>query len=159
MDNKGKQLQQLTSDSADNRRPSWHPSGRKILFESNRNGAQELFTINIKNRKEKKVAAPLKMGEWMFASFSPNGKHIAASVQISENNSHIILLNKRGKFIQKLVENDLRNYYPKWSSDDKEIVYFSRKDTDNKDDEIYRLNIETGALHKPSLTAMEQLMP
>ena len=43
-----------------------------------------------------------------------------------------------------LTNKNLRSYYPRWSNDGKEMVYFSRKETENQDDEIYSLNIETG---------------
>ena len=53
-------------------------------------------------------------------------------------------MNKKGKIIKPLTQGDKRTYYPKWSKNGKEIVYFSRKATNNKDDEIYRLNLKDG---------------
>ena len=95
------------------------------------------------NRKEKKLETDIQPGELLFVAYSPEGKYIAASLRETDEKSNIVLLDKHGKLIQKLTNNDHRNNYPKWSKDGKEIIYFSRKDTENKDDEIYRLNIET----------------
>ena len=39
-------------------------------------------------------------GEPIFASFAPNGKRIAVSLRKSENKSNIVLLNKKGRFLQ-----------------------------------------------------------
>lgn len=144
MDKNGRNIQQLTINTYDNRRPSWHPNGKEVLFESNRNGVQGLYTIKIKNRKEKKLTGTIKNGELIFAAYSPNGKQIVVSLKETEDKSNIVLLNKKGKLIRWLTKNKKRNLYPKWSNDGKEIVYFSRKDTDNQDDEIYRLNIKSG---------------
>ncbi|WP_205597870.1 TolB family protein [Flagellimonas sp. CMM7] len=144
MDKNGQNMQQLTNTIPDNRRPSWHPNGKKVLFESNRNGKQALFTYDLRSGKIKRLSDKTIDGEFIFASFSPRGNTIAVSLKISEDNSHIVLLNKKGRMIKKLTNNQKRNYYPKWSIDGKEIVYFSRKDTNNGDDEIYRYTLETG---------------
>lgn len=144
MDTMGQQLRQLTSNDTDNRRPSWHPNGKKVLFESNRNGSPELFSINLRNGKEKQLWEKTGDGTLVFASYSPNGRNIAASLKESEDKSNIILLNKNGKQVRYLTDNERRSYYPKWAPNGDEIVFFSRKDTANEDDEIYRINIETG---------------
>ena len=80
----------------------------------------------------------------MFASYDPKGKRIAVSLRESEDLSNILLLNKKGKTDRILVQNGWRNFYPKWSNDGREILYFSRKDTKNEDDEIYRINLNSG---------------
>ncbi|KAA3631719.1 MAG: hypothetical protein DWQ02_15995 [Bacteroidetes bacterium] len=144
MDSKGQNEQKLTTNSADNRRPSWHPNGKKILFESNRSGKFELYTLKVKNREVRKLQTPTENGELIFATYSPNGKNIAVSFRESEDRSNIILLKRTGKLVRWLTTEDRRSFYPKWSNDGKEIVYFSRKETENQDDEIYRLNIKTG---------------
>ena len=144
MDSNGQNLEKLTGDKSDDRRPSWHPNGKKLLFESNSDGINELFTIELNDRKVTKLKNQLNQGEVIFASFSPNGKKIAVSIQESDDKSDIVILKKNGEIHKTLVTNGKRNFYPKWSPNGKEILYFSRKDTRNKDDEIYRIDLETG---------------
>ncbi|MGW9684098.1 hypothetical protein [Flagellimonas sp. 2504JD1-5] len=144
MDNQGGNVQRLTNNPSDDRRPTWHPNGRKLLFESDRNGANRLYTLKIATRKEQNLKKIETSGEPIFAAFSPNGNNIAVSFQEAEQQGSIALLDKRGKMLKKIIHNDYRNFYPKWSKDGKEILFFSRKDTENQDDEIYRLNIRTG---------------
>ncbi len=144
MDWQGKNVERLTINKADDRRPSWHPEGEKILFESNRNGNIELFTIRIKDRKETRLKAKAEDGELIFASYAPDGKRIAVSVTKSEEQSNIVILNKNGRKLKTLIANGKRNFFPNWSNDGKEIVYFSRYETNNEDDEIYRINLHSG---------------
>ncbi|MEO9513445.1 MAG: DPP IV N-terminal domain-containing protein [Flavobacteriaceae bacterium] len=143
MDEDGKNVKQLTSGNFSNRRPTWHPNGKRILFESNRNGKFQLFTLTIKSKKIRKLPFP-KEGEPIFASFAPNGKTIAVSWAESENLGNIILVNKRGNLVRKITDNNKRNFYPQWSNTGKELVFFSRKDTNNQQDEIYTFNLDTG---------------
>lgn len=144
MDANGENQSPLTFGNYDNRRPAWHPKGKKIIFESNQSGKFELFTLKINNKKIKKLTAQPTQGELVFASYAPDGKIIAVSLKESDNKSNIVLLNKKGKLIKWLTNTDKRNFYPKWSPNGKELVYFSRKETDNQDDEIYNLNVQTG---------------
>jgi len=143
MDSNGENQERLTFNESDDRRPTWHPSGEKILFESSRNGKSELHLIDIKSLKVKKISS-FKESIPIFSSFSPDGKIIAVSLKESEDKSNIILLDTLGNLIKELTDNVKRNYYPKWSNDGKEIVYFSRKETNNLDDEIYKINLENG---------------
>lgn len=144
MDRNGQNVKRLTHAPGEDRRPGWHPDGNTILFESKRNGDTELFTLNVKNQRVKRVGGDTSgRGELMFASFSPDGKRIAVSVKETEEKSNIVILSKRGKPLMTVVDNGNRNYYPRWSRDGKELLYFSRKDTGNTDDEIYRVDWQT----------------
>ncbi|WP_165395218.1 PD40 domain-containing protein [Flagellimonas allohymeniacidonis] len=159
MNSQGENVKRLTYNESEDRRPSWHPNGEKVLFESNRNGSNELFTLNLRSGKEKKLKQNTKDGEFVFASYSPNGKRIAVSLRESEQKSKIVLLSKKGKRVKTIIENGKRNFYPRWSKDGKEIVYFSRKDTDNKDDEIYGINLETGVEARLTLWKTHNFCP
>jgi len=143
MDSVGMNQQRLTFNDKDDRRPTWHPSGEIILFESSRSGKSELYIKDLKSLKVKKISNFVK-GEPIFGCFSPDGKIIAVSLKESDDISNIVLVDTTGKIIKELTSEDKRSYFPKWSKDGKKIVYFSRKETNNKDDEIYILNIENG---------------
>lgn len=144
MDANGENQLRLTHDNSNNRRPSWHPKGKKVLFESDRSGKKELYTIKLKNGKVKKLSNFKDGEEPNFACYSPNGKLIALSIAVSDSKSDIVLMKKNGKIVRRLTNNEFRNHYPRWSNQGNEIVYFSRKETNNQDDEIYKLNVKTG---------------
>ena len=143
MDSDGQDQQRLTFNNGEDRRPSWHPSGSSILFESNRSGKSELYRLELESKKITRLTA-FDNADPTFGSYAPDGNTIATSLKESDQVSNIILLDHRGNMIRRLTDEDKRSYYPKWSHHGSEIVYFSRKETNNQDDEIYRLNISTG---------------
>ncbi len=143
MDADGSDQQQLTRHDSNNRRPSWHPEGEKIVFESDRSGKSELYLLDLISLNENRLSR-IDKGETMFASFSPDGEMIAVSLVESEEKSNIVLMDLKGMIFKYLTSENRRSFYPKWSKNGQEILYFSRKDTENEADEIYRLNLETG---------------
>jgi len=40
-----KRILQLTQGQGDNENPSWAPDGRHIVFQSNRSGSSEIYTV------------------------------------------------------------------------------------------------------------------
>ncbi len=140
MSKDGNNLKRVTYHTADDRRPSWHPNGQSILFESQRNGKFELYSYHIQTGQIMQLTNT-KKGELIFASYSPDGKQIAVSCIVSDTASIILTLNDKGQVADTLVQNSFRNFYPKWSNDGTRLVYFSRQDTDNQDDEIYLMDL------------------
>ncbi|MEM7087143.1 MAG: hypothetical protein AAF489_13230 [Bacteroidota bacterium] len=140
MDADGKNQQRLTNNEADDRRPSWHPNGKKIIFESDRSGTNQLYVLSLRNRKIKPVNIEGLDGEPIFARFSPDGKEIAFSCKKSDDTSNIMIISKNGKKVKSLTSNPFRSHYPNWSPDGKMLLFFSRHETDNEDDEIYKIN-------------------
>ena len=144
MDEAGRQIRMLTESDNDERRPSWHPNGNKILFESDIDGHSYLYTLDLLTNNIEQLNTDLEDGDFIFASYSPDGRSIATSFRKSETKSHIALLDSNGTFKRWLTRNDWRNFYPRWTADGNAIVYFSRKDTKNEDDEIYILDLQNG---------------
>ena len=142
MDANGDHTQRLTTSDFDDRGPSWHPDGSKVIFESNRSGKYELYVLSIRNHKVTKVNVALNDGEASFARYSPDGKLIAFSIKTSEQETDICIATAGGRKIRSLTNYRLRSYYPTWSPDGRTIAFFSRHETGNTDDEIYRIDID-----------------
>jgi TolB protein len=142
MDASGENQTRLTTHASDDRRPSWHPGGRKILFESNRRGTSGLYWINLKNKKLDAISIQYS-GEAMFAQVSPDGKQLAVALSENEEMSNIFILNKNGRIVKQITKGEFRSTFPRWNAEGTEIIYFSRKDTENQDDEIYRYNLQS----------------
>lgn len=142
MDAAGTNQERLTFHDSLDRRPNWHPGGEAILFESSRSGNSELYIKELETGEVTSIFSSPN-GVPIFGSFSPDGQTIALSLRASDSVSNIILVNTDGEIVKALTNHARRSYFPKWSSDGREIVYFSRKETNNQDDEIYKLNLES----------------
>ncbi len=143
MDSQGKNLRRLTKDKADDRRPSWHPNGRKILFESNRDSAYAIYEMRIRSLKVKKMVDAPVGAQLVFASYGPQGQGIGAALKISDEESNIVMYRTKYPQLETLIKNGKRNTYPRFSPNGDEVLYFSRQDTENVDDEIYVFNMKT----------------
>jgi TolB protein len=138
MDIDGKNVINLSQHSANDRNPFWHPKGKKIVFESDREGINQLFEINLGEKKIKKIQLPDLKGTPTFATYSPDGKKIAFSLKQSDNCYNICLTSKNGTKLKMLTQDTVRTLYTTWSPNSKELIYFSRKDTKNSNDELYK---------------------
>ena len=142
MDSDGKNQRSLTTHTSEDRRPSWHPSDKKIVFESNREGKFALYEYTIKTKRTKRIPILGLSGEPMFARYSPNGRFLAFSDRKSDQESNIAICKHNGRGLKHLTNHSFRTFYPNWSPDGDTLVFFSRHETNNKDDEIYKIGVD-----------------
>ena len=143
MDADGSNVKKLSKGKSNNRRARWHPNGKMILFESDRSGKFELYTLHLEHMQVNQLTT-FDAAQPLFGDYAPDGETIAISLKESDDKSNIVIINMKGEIIKRLTNAPYRSYFPRWSKDGKEILYFSRKETDNQDDEIYSLHLETG---------------
>lgn len=138
----GGQLEQITFGSDDERRPSWHPNGNQIVFESNESGEFQLYSLDIKSKEEKLISIPELIGQPIFASYSPDGSLLAFSERMNEDVGKLIVVDIEGKIQMKLMDESYRTFYPQWSPIGKQLLFFSRYETDNQSDEVYTIKLD-----------------
>lgn len=139
----GSNEEQLTSNSFDDRNPSWHPDGTKILFESNRNGHFGLYLLNLNNRSVQPVLLDNFNLEPTTARISPDGRHIAFSADSDPGNAALNLYKTsiQGGVVTQLTNAAYRSFYGAWAPDSEQLVFFSRRDTEGQQDELYIMHI------------------
>ena len=129
----------LFSDTISRRRPSWSPSGQKIIFEvyqsKNKNSLVE-YDLNSQNTQIL-VEGESVSGEILFAHYAPDGRQIAFTLMESPQISNIAILDLATGIWKKVTDLPFRTTYANWSPDAKSLLLFSRKETENRDDEIY----------------------
>ena len=70
----GKLRRRLTRDGTLNEYPSFSPDGKRVVFQSRRDGQFELYVIGLDGRERRLTADP---GDDKWAAWSPDGKWIA----------------------------------------------------------------------------------
>ena len=70
--------------------PSWSPDGKKIVFQSDRDGDEEIYIMNINGSEPKRLtSAP---GRDAHPNFSPDGKTIVFQSNRMKEDAHIVEL-------------------------------------------------------------------
>ena len=140
MDVNGNRQERIITSNSNDRHPTWHPYKNIILFESDRTGINELYTYDLSDRTLKKVPIDLK-GNKMYAQFAPNGTELVFNYKVRDNNYNIYIISANGKRRKRIVDNAFENSYPRYTPRGDAILYFSKKNTKNVNDEVYVYNI------------------
>jgi hypothetical protein len=116
----------LTPDSNQSEyNPSWSPDGTKIVFTSNRDGDEEIYSMDAEGRNITRLTnSPLRD---YGPSWSPDGTKIAFSSQRNgASNAEIYTMNPDGSNPTRLTNNtSADDYSPSWSPDSSKIVFSS----------------------------------
>jgi len=141
---KTKEVKALFQDSIMRRRPSWSPNGKKIVFEQYKGEHQnKLVEYNWASQTSRTLLEVDQIkGEYLFAFYAPGGQEIVFSLMESPQISNIVTLDITSGKWEKITDFAYRTTYANWSSDGETFLLFSRKDTDNQDDELYFFNLK-----------------
>lgn len=144
IDSDGSNEEQLTINSFEDRNPSWHPDGDKILFESNRSGSFRLYMLNLFDRSVKPILLDNFDLEPTTARFSPNGEQVAFSADSDPGTAALNLYRtgSNGGEVNQLTNAAHRSFYGAWSPDSQQLIFFSRRDTEGLQDELYIMDID-----------------
>ena len=134
----------LTKDPADDRYPSWDPSGRRLLFQSDRGGTPNLYVLDLSTRKAQLLADI--DGVERYPVWSPDGSQIVFSMQV-DSISQIVSLDQSGQ-TRIIAPSPFRSVWPRWSPITSDIVFFSRRDSEGVDDDLYLLSVATGTMRR-----------
>ena len=124
----GTRLVQLTDDpnTTRNMHPSMSQDGRRIAFQSHRDGNYDIYVMNSDGSG---VVQLTDNDGWdWFPSLSPDGRRIAF-VSERDDNYDIYVMNSDGGGIMRLTHGG-KNESPSWSPDGSRIAYHSDLDGD-----------------------------
>lgn len=109
--------------------PSWSPAGTRLVFSSNEDGDDELWTINADSSDLFQLTFNDAVD--ITPEFSPDGTQIVfASDMDSPGYSEIYLLDLESSEISRLTDEAGNNYDPTWSPDGSRIVFLSDQGVD-----------------------------
>ena len=110
--------EQITTGALIDQDLSWSLDGEKIIFSSNRNGKNELFTVTIGDRKISAVKQEGIQPRW-----SPQGKKV---VFVDMNNVWTMIPGNEKS--RRYLTISGFNEYPCWSSDSQKLIFSSSGD-------------------------------
>ena len=111
---------QLTDNQAFNANPAFSPNGKKIAFQSPRNGKQDIFTMNANGTHQKRVTRSRKHD--FTPSWSPDGTRIAFASQ-RHGNTDIYVINQDATGLTRLTTSQRHDSSPAWSPDGTKIAF------------------------------------
>jgi Tol biopolymer transport system component len=95
----------------------------KIVFQSDRSGSWQLYTINADGSGLTQVTQMPPTGDDLWTpSFSPNGEQIAFCYD-SGGVSEIYVINSDGSGLKQVTHDGRFNFGPHWSPDGKQLVF------------------------------------
>ena len=106
----------LTGGNAKDSEPTWSPSGRHILFTSDRDGISDLYRMNADGTNVRKIFE--KWAHRTNPAWSPNGRQIA---YFRGDEKSIYIAPIDGANEERLVN----GWHPTWSPDGTEIAFVS----------------------------------
>ena len=126
----------LTFDDAFDSSPAWSPDGRRIAFESERDGNDEIYVMNA----DGSGVARLTVNDAIDGSpaWSPDGQRIAFD-STRDGNPELYVMNADGSGVTRLTFNNARDWSPAWSPDGRRIAFDSNHDGNL---EIYVMNAD-----------------
>ena len=115
----------LWAEGVENAYPRWSKDGRRILFQSNRSGKWQLFTMNADGSEVKQIT--LHDSNSNFPDWSPDNSKIAF-VSDRDGNEEIYIMNADGSGLKRLTNNPARDIHPYFSYDGKWLLFNSSRD-------------------------------
>lgn len=108
--------------------PNWLPNTNRLLFvrfRSDLKDDSDIWTANLKG--EEVIVLNDALGLQYHPNISSDGKKIVYVSGTKPKAHEIWIMDNAGKNRQQLTQNACYNMYPRWSADDKDIVFVSNR--------------------------------
>ncbi len=115
---------QLTFNRIIDTSPSFSPSGKQIVFTSERMGTPQIYIMDVDGTNVRRLSFEGTYHD--SPSWSPDGERIAYVSRI-EGRFDIYIYNLISNSVSKITENSGRNENPSWSPDGRHIVFASNR--------------------------------
>ena len=116
--------------------PDWSPDSRRIAFNSNRDGDDEIYVMNADGSNVTQLTHNSN-GNW-WPVWSPDGRRIAF-ISKRDGDHEVYVMNDDGSSVTQLTHNSSYDASPAWSQDGHHIAFYSDRDGDA---EIYVMNAD-----------------
>jgi TolB protein len=107
--------------------PVCSPDGKTILFQSDRSGTSEIYTMNIDGTNQKQLTFNAVNDDTPV--WSPDGKKIVFASLRDDPDGDVYLMDADGKNVRRLTTTPGDDSHPKFSSDGSTIIFNSARTT------------------------------
>jgi len=152
---------------------NWSPDGKKIALSAKSGGFDVIYIIDVES--DDAEVLPIKFGGIATVSWSPKGDMLAFSGNDARE-SDIYIYNLETKELKNITNDIFSDSEPAWTPDGKSVVFSSDRQGytspsmvgpnfdiykhDYSQLDLYRLNIETGAIERLTNTELnDELFP
>jgi TolB protein len=144
MDLRTRQLRQLTNTAAIDTAPSYSPDGRQIVFESDRDGGQQIYVMNADGSGQQRIS--FGQGRYSTPVWSPRGDNIAFT-RFSGGRFSIGVMRPDGSG-ERILTEGFHNEGPTWSPNGRVIMFFRESGGENGGPKLYSVDL-TGYNERP----------
>lgn len=128
-----KQLRQLTFGRSLNTSPSYSPDGKKMAFNSDRSGNQQIYILDLESGEVERIT--YGAGRYATPAWSPDGQFIAFT-KMADNTFYIGIMSPNGRN-EKILAGGWYMEAPSWAPGSRRLVYY---ETEKAFDGIERIS-------------------
>ena len=128
MDVDGQNVKRLTNAKDDDTAPAWSPDGRKIAFQSKRDGNPEIYVMNADGTGQTRITNSPKQD--IEPTWSPDGQRIAF-MSDRMGGPNIWVMDANGANVTQLTFTKQPDGDPAWSPDGSLIAFGSKRSDKN----------------------------
>ena len=118
----------VTPTNQNGRPTAWSPNGRQILFQSDRDGDNDFYLMNVDGSGVIQLTNDPASDEGDFAGWSPDGRRIVFSSRRDGGDLDIFTMKPDGSGVTQITRNDfIEDDDPVWAPDGKHIAFHSTR--------------------------------
>jgi len=153
----GSNLLQITKSDQDERFPTWSANGTRIAYIRQEANVSNIVVHNLLDSSTT-IYNPHSEGEILFLDWSPTSNELAYTLD-SNGSIDLVVFNLDSRITRKLTKSGHRSVWPRWGPQGDQISFFSRRDTNGKDDEIYTMSIDGSLIERITTKAGHDFCP
>jgi Tol biopolymer transport system component len=134
--------------------PEWSPDGKRIVFDTTRDGNSEIYVMNANGTNQTRLTR--NPASDVKPSWSPDGKQIAFQTNRDGNDEIYVMSPVAGARAIDITVNPSRDADPAWSPNGRQIAFDTNRDGN---DEIYVMNRNGTQQTRLTADPAEDLVP